>query len=176
MDSSLHALLLALLLTGVLATIQPTTAQNSPQDFVRAHNRARRSVGVGPVTWDPDLESYAQDYASRQTGDCRDLTHSGGEYGENIFWGRGRRYTARDAVDAWVSEKQHYNYRRNSCAPGKQCGHYTQVVWANSVRIGCARVKCDGGAIYIICEYSPPGNIQGQWPYGSGPTDFYAVV
>ncbi|KAG4114361.1 hypothetical protein ERO13_D12G041532v2 [Gossypium hirsutum] len=65
----------------------------------------------------------------------------------------------------WVNEKANYNYNSNRCAAGKVCGHYTQVVWRNSVHLGCAKVKCNNGGTFIVCNYSPRGNIVGQKPY-----------
>jgi len=59
-----------------------------------------------------------------------------------------------------------YTYSTNSCASGKVCGHYTQVVWKNSTKIGCAGVVCsNGGGIIYGCNYDPPGNYSGQKPY-----------
>ncbi|WZZ76659.1 hypothetical protein YC2023_088029 [Brassica napus] len=29
--------------------------------------------------------------------------------------------------------------------------HYTQIVWKNSVRMGCAKVRCDNGQTFITC-------------------------
>lgn len=154
----------AILLFAALA-LSLAQAQNSPQDFLNPHNTARRQVGVGPLTWDPTVAAYARNYANQRIGDCR-LVHSGGQYGENIFWGSaGREWTAADAVNSWVNERNDYNYATNSCASGKVCGHYTQVVWRDSVRLGCARVKCNNGGVFIICNYSPRGNYIGQRPY-----------
>ncbi|XP_058081780.1 pathogenesis-related protein PRB1-2-like [Magnolia sinica] len=158
------SLALALMCVVSLALAHLTQAQNSPQDFLAAHNAARAQVGVGAMTWDPTVEAFARNYANQRIGDCR-LVHSGGPYGENIFWGSGREFTAADAVNSWVGERRDYNYNANTCAAGKQCGHYTQVVWRDSVRLGCARVKCNSGAIFITCNYSPPGNIVGRRPY-----------
>ncbi|XP_031479911.1 pathogenesis-related protein PRB1-3-like [Nymphaea colorata] len=152
------------LLLGVGVLIHSTHAQNSPQDFIAPHNASRAQVGVGPMVWNDTVAAYAQNYANQRISDCS-LVHSGGPYGENLFWGSGREFTAADAVNAWVSEKAYYDYNTNSCASGKVCGHYTQVVWRNSVRLGCARVKCNSGAIFIICNYDPYGNIIGQRPY-----------
>ncbi|MQL77595.1 hypothetical protein Taro_010008 [Colocasia esculenta] len=147
-----------------LAAMHVGHAQNSPQDYLSAHNVARAQVGVGPMVWDNAIAAYAQNYASRLSGDCR-MVHSGGPYGENLFWGGGDMFTAGDAVRLWVSEKQYYDYNSNSCAIGRVCGHYTQVVWRNSVRLGCARVRCNNGGVIISCNYSPPGNYVGQRPY-----------
>ncbi|KAI4367155.1 hypothetical protein MLD38_022923 [Melastoma candidum] len=70
------------------------------------------------------------------------------------------------AVTLWVNEKPFYDYTSNKCTQGKQCGHYTQVVWRNSVQLGCAKVQCaTRGGSFITCNYNPPGNIVGQRPY-----------
>eukprot|EP00268_Persea_americana_P011501 TRINITY_DN14855_c1_g1_i1.p1 TRINITY_DN14855_c1_g1~~TRINITY_DN14855_c1_g1_i1.p1 ORF type:complete len:163 (-),score=11.13 TRINITY_DN14855_c1_g1_i1:217-705(-) len=155
---------LAMMCVMGLALVHISLAQNNPQDFLDAHNVARNEVGVSPLAWDDDVATYAQTYANKRMADCS-LTHSGGQYGENIFEGSGAEYTAADAVDLWVSEKQDYDYNTNSCATGKECGHYTQVVWSNSARLGCARVNCNNGGVFITCNYDPPGNYNGQRPY-----------
>ncbi|CAA6657664.1 unnamed protein product [Spirodela intermedia] len=148
----------------VLGTVGSVQAQNAPQDYLDVHNTARSAVGVGPIAWNATLAAYAQNYANQRIADCQ-LVHSGGPYGENLFWGSGKEWTAREAVQLWVDEKQYYNYTTNTCATGKVCGHYTQVVWRNSSNLGCARVKCNSRAIFITCNYSPRGNMVGQRPY-----------
>ncbi|XP_021717174.1 pathogenesis-related protein PRB1-3-like [Chenopodium quinoa] len=148
---------------AILAFAQLCYAQNSPQDYVDAHNAARAAVGVGNIQWDDQVAAYAQQYANQRINDCA-LQHSGGPYGENIVAGPGDA-SGTDAVKIWVDEKANYDYNSNTCAPNKVCGHYTQVVWRDSVRLGCARVPCNGGGIFITCNYDPRGNIIGQKPY-----------
>lgn len=51
---------LAILCLVVLATTQLSSAQNSQQDYLRAHNEARASVRVGPMRWDNKVAAYAK--------------------------------------------------------------------------------------------------------------------
>ncbi|KMT00995.1 hypothetical protein BVRB_9g222560 [Beta vulgaris subsp. vulgaris] len=151
---------------ATLALFHVCHAQNSPQDYVNAHNAARAAVGVGNIQWDDQVAAFAQEYANERKGDCA-LRHSGGggRYGENLAASTGSSLTGTESVKLWVDEKVDYNYDSNNCASGKVCGHYTQVVWRNSVRLGCARVQCDNGGVFVTCNYDPPGNYIGQKPY-----------
>ncbi|CAL5067215.1 unnamed protein product [Urochloa decumbens] len=168
MAEKLAWLALAFAMAAAVAMVTPCAAQNDPQDYVDLHNAARNDVGVGAVSWDDDVAAFAQSYAAERAGDCA-LQHSGGGpngYGENLFMGgAGADWSASDAVGLWVAEKQWYDHDSNSCAAGETCGHYTQVVWRDSTAIGCARVVCDNGGVFITCNYNPPGNFEGQSPY-----------
>ena len=42
------------------------------------------------------------------------------------------------AVTAWVNEEADYHYASNTCDAGQMCGHYTQIVWATTTKLGCA--------------------------------------
>ncbi|CAN1167533.1 Pathogenesis-related protein 1 [Linum perenne] len=169
MSLSVSSIVLLITIASLATLTIPSTAQDSPQDYVNAHNAARSAVGVGPVTWDPSVAAYAQSYArQRAAGDCK-LVHSGGPYGENLAWSSGQisaKGAVGGAVGMWVNERADYDYNSNTCAQGKVCGHYTQVVWRSSSRIGCAKAACSGGrGTFVICNYNPPGNYVGQKPY-----------
>ena len=140
-----------------------------------AHNRARAAVEpaapapLQKLRWDCDLRATAQRWADR----C-EFKHSHGATGENLFAGTADHYEPSAVVEDWVSEKKDYRLAGNSCSG--VCGHYTQVVWANTRRVGCAMQTCTShspfGASYgawqlWVCEYDPPGNYVGQRPYGN---------
>lgn len=137
--------------------------QNLAAEFLVPHNRARAEVGVQPLRWNNSLAAYAHRYAYHMLGSC-DLRHSEGPYGENLAEGYGNQFSCNDAVNLWVGEKEYYDYDSNSCV-GDECLHYTQVVWRDSERLGCAKLKCRNGWWFVICSYDPPGNYEGQRPY-----------
>ncbi|KAG4970084.1 hypothetical protein JHK85_036505 [Glycine max] len=151
------------------ATVVPTTTQKPPRSFANQflipQNAARAVLRLRPLVWDSKLAHYAQWYANQRRNDCA-LEHSNGPYGENIFWGSGTGWKPAQAVSAWVEERQWYNYWHNSCANGQMCGHYTQIVWSTTRKIGCASVVCSGGkGTFMTCNYDPPGNYYGERPY-----------
>jgi pathogenesis-related protein 1 len=163
---------------------EPDAASQSPpsadaQTWLDLHNTVRRSARPAPspplpeLTWSADAASVAQAWADR----CTYQHNAGrGERGENIAASAPPgHWTASDVVAAWASEAQDYDYATNTCAPGKECGHYTQLVWRNSLRVGCAHQVCGtnwpfapsppGRWDFFVCDYEPPGNWVGQKPY-----------
>ncbi|EXB23434.1 hypothetical protein L484_005724 [Morus notabilis] len=135
------------------------------RQFVHAHNTVRRQLNQPLLTWDRGLARYARRSASRRFFDCK-MVHSYGPYGENIFWGGRDHWTAAEAVESWIREAQFYNPDTNECTPGEMCGHYTQVVWRDTLRVGCARMRCLNGGLLVFCEYDPPGNYINENPFG----------
>lgn len=152
--------------------------------ILNEHNAVRREAGpLPPLEWDEAVASFAQAWAAElktRTGGTCDVRKlptphrpSTGDfaqkYGENIAWYAGERRGEASVVRDWASEKQNYDYAANSCAAAKQCGHYTQIAWRNSVRLGCAVATCDGGEFGVqqiwVCNYDPPGNVVGEKPY-----------
>jgi len=153
----------AVFATRAAAVLSPDA--NTPSAFLTPHNNARSKVGVPALVWDTTLATYAMNYAKSQISQCTPLKHSGGPYGENLFWGSGKAWTPLEAVTMWVDEQKYYTYSTNTCQAGKVCGHYTQVVWKTTTKVGCATVECADKSVYIICSYNPPGNYVGKRPY-----------
>ncbi|GJZ61047.1 basic form of pathogenesis-related protein 1-like protein [Tanacetum coccineum] len=137
--------------------------QDLASEFLVPHNEARAQVGVEPLTWNYSLAAYAHRYAYHMLGSC-DLRHSEGPFGENLAEGYGNQFSCNEAVNLWVGEKEYYDYDSNSCV-GDECRHYTQVVWRDSVHLGCAKLMCRNGWWFVICSYDPPGNYEGERPY-----------
>lgn len=142
-----------------------STPKNIVNKYLKPHNKIRAKLGLPPLKWSEQLASYARWWAHQRQGDCA-MIHSGSDYGENLFWGStGRQWGPADAVAFWVNEKSFYNYYTNSCAQGRECLHYTQIIWKHSKKVGCAKVTCRNGYTFIGCNYDPHGNILGQKPF-----------
>jgi uncharacterized protein YkwD len=151
-------------------------------DYVCAHNAARAIAQPTPspslpvVSWDEDLAEIARAYAETcvYAHNADRSNDYPGYVGENIFIRTPSPASAETVVTAWASENQFYNYASNSCQQGEVCGHYTQIVWRDSIKIGCGTAACsdisvDGNiwsdAHIVVCNYSPGGNVTGQKPY-----------
>ncbi|XP_074660381.1 cysteine-rich venom protein triflin-like [Tubulanus polymorphus] len=77
-----------------------------------------------------------------------------------------------DVMTAWYNEVKLFTYG-SSEYDTKQIGHYTQMVWASTNRIGCGASVCRNDKreyVFYVCNYSPPGNQAGvvTTPYKSG--------
>jgi len=155
-----------------VANGQSGFTETQRQIILDKHNEYRnmeKATDMQTMTYDMSLEEEAQQAAAQ----CR-FAHTQSSNGENIWAGTIASFGAADPITTWWSEIKDYDYASNSCAEGKMCGHYTQIVWANTNKVGCGVQFCDQGIIgafggkpgwIVFCQYSPPGNYRGQKPY-----------
>jgi pathogenesis-related protein 1 len=162
--------------TGTGSNVDAAPVVGEPPGLVGttdAHNVERAEVGVPPLTWDPDLAAIAQAWAmqcvdtSAPIGLVDHNPNRGQGYpesvGENIY-GSGGQASGTAAVALWIQEQANYNYAANSC--NGVCGHWTQVVWRTTTKVGCGLHTCPGlqyGST-VVCNYAPAGN-NGSRPY-----------
>ena len=133
--------------------------------FTEAHNTIRREVGVPDLVWDPALVEAAEEWLAYLVAerDCA-LEHDlSSPLGENLGWNRGFENNACHVVDEWAAEEADWDAEAQACTGS--CGHWTQLVWSTTERLGCAMDRClDGGEIWM-CTYDPPGNVPGVPPF-----------
>nr|XP_033806778.1 GLIPR1-like protein 1 isoform X2 [Geotrypetes seraphini] len=170
----------------VVAALFPLSAKGAgvPEitdpEFIKVHvdtHNTYRSLVNPPasnmlyMTWDPSLARVARSWGRRCVFEHNRYLHSGKIHptfkfaGENLWKGGG--YPGHYSISAWHAEVKNYDYARHKCTD--VCGHYTQVVWASSYKLGCAAVKCNQGrSVIVVCNYAPPGNYRGVKPYEEG--------
>ena len=155
------------------------------QGIVAAHNAVRLALneGLEELVWSQELADVAQDWANTMAQDCQLRHRPNGEFGENLAsFGaspNSPNTDPADAVSGWAEEVACYSYGRffeddacdGSCIASLNsngCGHYTQVVWRDTERVGCGFSTCTGSGFnweFWVCNYDPPGNFVGQFPY-----------
>jgi hypothetical protein len=160
---------------AALLSAASAPAQNSPSGatgdqaarLLAAQNRERALVGAPLLQWDPELAAHAASYGPVLAG-LRRLVHSPREgrpgERENLAMAWHGTMSPEQLVNMWSREKL-------LLQPGlfpavsrtgqwQDVAHYTQMVWPTTSRVGCAIYVADWD--YLICRYSPPGNIDGK--------------
>ncbi|KAE8745993.1 hypothetical protein FOCC_FOCC007251 [Frankliniella occidentalis] len=168
---------------------------------LKAHNELRNKVALGKETrgtkrqpaaanmrkmvWDNELATIAQRWANQCNfahDSCRNTLDK--EYsGQNIFWEASSATLAAPnwakAVQDWYDEVDDrdgslntVNFRSTS---GAVTGHYTQVAWAKTYKVGCGYADYstvqsgrNWNARIVVCNYKPGGNFIGQTMYEAG--------
>ncbi|MFN7117691.1 MAG: CAP domain-containing protein [Saprospiraceae bacterium] len=158
---------LLLLLSSACVVVQSQTeaVPARMQGMLERHNYWRSQLGIADLTWSDELAAFAQEWANKLAKTCNMKHRQKSPYGENIYW-KSAASNPTEVVDAWASEQQYFNHKTQQCkGEWSVCGHYTQLIWENTKRVGCAVAVCkDGGEIWV-CNYDPPGNYIGQKPY-----------
>ena len=182
-------------LIGQANPVSPTVTLSDKDKYIVTdmHNRARCQVDVAAakmpaMTWNELLYTVAQNYANKcvfahNANRTTEYAALGGKgyVGENIFviWTSSQGTFLPQAINSFASEKTNFSYVKTcssgicGCKPNTVCGHYTQLIWADSLTVGCAQANCEGtplGGKLIVCDYAPGGNIVGMPPYQAATT------
>lgn len=164
------SLLLAILsLAVVVSASWPSAAQDKTfaVSILTEHNGVRQKYNVQVLIWDDGLATLAQDWANKiAASGAMPPQHRAS--GQNLFWGTADQWSPKDVLEVWEAESKNYDRTTNTCAPGKFCVHFTQVIWWTTTRVGCGKAKgttADGPTDFIVCDYSPPGNEVGKSPF-----------
>ncbi|EGG06052.1 uncharacterized protein MELLADRAFT_107118 [Melampsora larici-populina 98AG31] len=137
--------------------------------WLDSHNKYRATYNAKALVWNDSVTPAAKSEVSTCVWE-----HSRGPFGENIAAGQP---DLEGVVSDWVNgpgEKSDYN------PSNPKFSHFTQVVWASTESISCARNSCksmkginlpQSPILFWACEYFPPGNVIGQFSQNvkSGP-------
>ena len=152
----------------------------SPQqisEIVDRHNALRAKEGAANMdlmSWNDELATLAAKWAAGCVWEHggQPLVGSKAKYtrvGQNLYTATENMFSLTTGIQIWYDEKKDFDFDTRECTEDKMCGHYTQVVWANSSEVGCAVHDCakleksakmkGKEALYLVCNYGPAGNI-----------------
>lgn len=178
--------------SNIFARGQTDGLSDSEKDtMLDKHNEFRSTIAQGnegshpsatnmiKMEWSDELATVAQDYADlcifAHNSDRTNQQETFSYVGENLYASTGD-FSADGPVQAWYNEQEDFTYSDLSCSG--VCGHYTQVVWANSYALGCGKKRCDSldmdngsfwsNGLIVVCVYGPGGNYAGANPYTEG--------
>jgi len=136
--------------------------------IIAMHNEVREAAGVEPIHWDSSLAAAAKAYAQELAKSGR-WAHSAmadrpGQ-GENLWMGTHAAFRLDEMVGAWAREGRMFHAGAfpavSKTGNWDDVGHYTQMIWPGSIRVGCA-VGSSARYDYLVCRYSPAGNVMGS--------------
>jgi hypothetical protein len=139
------------------------------ETLLEAHNAERARIGTPPLAWSDTLAADARAYAREmaRSGRFAHAIQPKGKpsQGENLWMGTRDAYALDEMVAGWIAEKRWFVNRPTPdfSATGKwaDVAHYTQMIWAGTTQFGCA-VASNREYDYLVCRYSPPGNVAGR--------------
>ncbi|GAA1273254.1 CAP family protein [Sphaerisporangium rubeum] len=155
-------------MAGTRPPFPDSTTPEFQAEALAEANAYRAKHHAPPLVLDEELNAYAKSRAaSRSEQEDLQAGHTGlrAGTGENIFWGGGSEVLpGSDAVKSWYDEISAYDF--DAAQFSGASGHFTQLVWKGSTKVGIGRVSGQGSEYfetYIVFVFEPPGNMKGAF-------------
>lgn len=176
--SAAASVLLAGALTspGIAGAEEPHNRCLAPtisQDMLTAHNKYRARHGASPLMLDATVSAWAQEWANTIATSKNFAHRPNNKYGENLHmsWSSdpSRQLGGAPVVKSWYDEIKDYDFDNPDAnmANFSRFGHFTQVVWKSSDRMGIG-AACNGSTAYVVANYDPAGNMAGRFAENVG--------
>lgn len=143
------------------------SAPGAMRALLDAHNQRRAEHCAPPLAWSPELAATAQAWADSLRDRGCAFEHSQSNLGENLAAGTEGTLDGEAVTEMWYAEVRGFDFRRGGFS--METGHFTQVVWAATERVGCGIAQCNGMDVWV-CNYDPPGNLEGAYRENVRPT------
>jgi pathogenesis-related protein 1 len=137
---------------------------------ILVHNQERKLLGIENLEWSSELQEEAELYA-KYLAETNSFEHSKVKnQGENLYF----EFNSESITDkpfqrasqAWLDEKEDYTYSKISNKRSSEItGHYTQMVWRKTTKIGIGSYVNSKGELYVVARYFPAGNYIDEYPY-----------
>lgn len=127
-------------------------------ELLQYHNNERIGVSQPSLAWDNNLAETAKQRAIQLT-QSSDNANSG----ENIYIGKG--LSPAQIVLKWAEQEEFFTPGVfpdvSTTGRWQDVSAYTNIIWPSSRTMGCGMAKTQDME-YLVCKYSPEGNIHGE--------------
>lgn len=156
--------------TAVVTQAPPAPPLIDPQSFegkiLAAHNTERRRVGTAMLSWSPALAQQAAVWAQHLASKgLFEHSQNRGNVGENLWMGSSGYFAPEAMIGAFISERQYFRPGKfpdvSTTGKWSDVGHYTQLIWAGTQLVGCAKATGNDRDL-LVCRYYPAGNVIGE--------------
>lgn len=152
-----------------IATRSSELSRSAENEILAQHNQYRAAVNIPALEWSEALEQDAREWAQYLASlGGHKLVHASRDVrkgkGENLWRGTTGYFSPTYMVDTWGKGRQYFQSGifPNVSKTGNwtNVGHYTQIVWKQTTKVGCAQTRA-GGNDLLVCRYDPAGNQPG---------------
>ena len=173
---------------GPVSSVGFTQAEK--MEIIKKHNELRQFVADGretrgkpgpqpaasnmkTVSWDDELAEVAQRWANQCNfghDECRSVDRFAVGQNAGMTMTSGDQHTKpSDIVMMWYNEVKDMDRNLvNKLTTINNVGHYTQLVWGDTEKVGCGKIVYKSGGwnrYYMVCNYGPTGNWMGEPVY-----------
>ncbi|XP_045452117.1 uncharacterized protein LOC123661171 [Melitaea cinxia] len=133
------------------------------------HNVYRQRHGAPQLYMAPELCDYAQAWANHLAHTNKFRYRNDRDVGQNLY----QRpvsdiqpdVTGQEVSSYWYAAVRQYNFFKESDVlhANVNAGHFTQMVWVATRFFGVGKARSRAGKVIVVANYSPPGNLSGQF-------------
>ena len=181
-QASLLLFLFSFILSSTSVDVtEPSVSELSAlrKEALKYHNILRAKHKDTPsAELNEDLNDFAQNHCVSlaesgylQHSSSSERTNIGklsGYSGENLFWSSRKSFDGlgQMASQNWYNEIDDYDLEENNAINGATVGHFTQMVWKTSVKVGFGFAYSNKGT-FVCANYYPGGNVNvpGNYKY-----------
>ncbi|KEQ76733.1 PR-1-like protein [Aureobasidium namibiae CBS 147.97] len=155
----------------------PAGKATTYQERVVDHHNVHRANHSAPaLEWDSALAATAAKIAATCVY-AHSMDVDGGNYGQNIAAGVEANNVSAVITELFYNgEVGYYTNLYGQANPDmtnfEKWGHFSQLVWKGTTKVGCATQYCSGGLAnvgqyvsphFTVCNYGAPGNYAGEY-------------
>lgn len=141
---------------------KPGKSNPLKDELLSSINQLREQHQVDDLRESPELTTIAQTFSEQlaKTGtlEYSDNTYNEEDLGEILFMCTGE-CTCEMIIDKWNEDAKSFKYR----AKNPEASSFAQLVWKSSKLIGIGIAQDGKDGTYVVANFYPAGNVQGQF-------------